>query len=318
MRALVFGGSGQAGGYMVEFLKRKEYEVSTPTFHFDAFYFNLWLRDLIANNKVDEIYNFAAKTSKKDSWDNPAKFMQVNGVAVLMMLEEIARHCPTAKFFNAGSADVFNKKSLRAGATEESDRGPCNPYGLSKCMAEDAVNFYRHHTNLFACTGIFFNMESPRRRDGFVRYVVSEVVRMHQENDAHGKVLTPAEFGSLSVVRDWGLTQEYVEAAWMMLQSNTPADYVIATGESRSCAEFVVEALGVVGLDFREGAVQLHITPEAAREAIADVMRADPRKIKNELGWEAQSKFKQVVRTLVEAELARPKESALGKSNSIG
>jgi GDPmannose 4,6-dehydratase len=301
-KALVFGGSGQAGSYLVELLESKGYEVSAPSrnainFEKDDFWWKLDER--IRWFKPDEVYNFAAKMFAENSWKYPIDYMEVNGIAVLSILQSIQKWHPKAKFFNAGSADVFDKWTTHY--DEKSPRKISTPYGLSKQVAEDAVRIYREQ-GLFACTGIFFNMESPRRADYFFsKKVVREAVRIKKE---FGKQeIEKMKLGRISARRDWGWAPEYVEVAWKMLQQDTPADYVIGTGENHSCKEFIIEALLAAGLYIDIEDIDEVVEYDKTPIEEPDSMWANPSKVENYLGWKAKYKFKDVIRMLVEAEL---------------
>ena len=204
----------------------------------------------------------------------------------------IRKVVPQVKYFQAGSAEVFDKAWQVQ--DEHTPRKASSPYALSKIVAEDTVKMYRSKYGLFACTGILFNMESPRRaKSFFAEKVIHEVVKAKLEFDRTGR-RQKIKFGDLSAKRDWGLTAEYVEAMWLMLQQDQPRDFVIGTGVSRSCMSYVTEAIKAVGLD----ASNVEIEASYSSETL-DVMHAFPVLIKEELGWEAKSKFERVVRSLV-------------------
>jgi GDPmannose 4,6-dehydratase len=299
-KALVFGGSGQAGSYLVELLEEKGYEVSAPSrnavnFETDDFWWKLDER--IRWFKPDEVYNFAAKMFAEDSWKYPIDYMEVNGIAVISILQSIQKWHPKAKFFNAGSADVFAKWS--ATYDEKSIREVSTPYGLSKQMAEEAVRIYRDK-GLFACTGIYFNMESPRRASHFFsKKVVREAVRIQKEFGK--KEIEKMKLGRISARRDWGWAPEYVEVAWRMLQMDSPTDLVIGTGESHTCKEFIIKAFEVAGLYVDD--IDKYVEYDHTEPEFLDSMWANPSKAESKLGWKAKYKFKDVIRMLVEAEL---------------
>jgi GDPmannose 4,6-dehydratase len=339
-RALIFGILGQAGSYLAEFLVGRGYEVigttryplcatrigPSPPNSFDytpaSEVFSRRLKripkecsvergidlahagvgEAIDRLRPDEIYNFASQLYAPASWDNPQYVLRVNGLVVAEILEAIRRK-PDTRFFQAGSAEIFGSSAVLC--DEYSPRHPRNPYAVAKSMAGDLVRAYRERYGLFATTGIFFNMESGRRDNlFFARKVVCEAVRMRRERDA-GAIPQPIVFGGgLDSWRDWGLAREYVEAAWLMLQVQTPQDYVIATGESHPCQAFVRCALEAAGFEDAGQWTRFSKYVQAG-ESPGDSMMAGPSKIWRELGWRARSKFPDVVRALVAEETER-------------
>lgn len=317
-RALIFGASGQMGYYLSEFLKSKGYMLSCPKrSECDFEQATTWdFKNIIEDELPDEIYNLVGLNYAPDSWHLPGKYMQVNGTVVLSLLQAIKEITPKPKLFQAGSAEVFEKVSVIQ--REDSNRLPENPYGLSKMLAMELVRIYREKYGLFACTGILFNAESPRRdKFFFAEKVVSEAVRIRKELLATNK-WTPMKLGRLGARRDWGWAPEYVEVAWKMLQIPYPNDFVIGTGEANDCLEFVVQALKAAGLpDVEEKFDSYVVFEKEERKSIErNSMRAIPIKAKTLLDWEAKYKFKDVVRMLVEAEMQS--EGILGKSIVAG
>ncbi len=320
-KALVFGCGGQAGSYLCEFLLAKGYEVWGTTRRIapleKSFDFlgrvHMVRVDLsdpsgisyaIRESKPDEIYNLASQMFAPASWETPTYSLRVNGLAVVTMLEAIEKFAPEARFFQAGSAEVFQR--LGRPCDEDSPLGPINPYGVAKAMASEAVRVFRQEKGTFACAGTLFNMESGRRPDSFFsRKVVTEVVRMRREAEG-GFSPEPMELGSLVAQRDWGLTREYVEAMWLMLQAPRPKDYVIGTGRVASCQDFVAQACWAAGISFWK-CVKFPPPPKTKLEATltADTMCANPFSINVNLRWEAKTKFPEVVHTLVAEEIQR-------------
>ncbi len=304
-KAIVFGASGQMGQYLVEFLKSKQYEVARPTgrdFDFEELS-PLLLMNLFREEQPDEIYNMVGLNYAPDSWHLPGKYLTVNGLAVQKLLGQLRLSAPQAKFFQAGSAEVFEKASVMQ--SEDTNKLPENPYGLSKMMAMDLVRIYRERYGLFACTGIFFNAESPRRDKFFFSMkVASEAARIRKEQLESGK-WEPMKLGNLDARRDWGWAPEYVEVAWMMLQQEEPMDFVIGTGESHTCLEFVMEALSVAGCPDVKKDFDKYVTYEKAERKTQErnCMQAVPLKAEKTLGWKARYKFVNVVHMLVEAEM---------------
>src|ERR1700733_1403928 len=219
-KVLILGAASQSGYYLSDFLAPtcKVFPTTRHSLDFLARDFRGKLENLLWEIQPDEIYNFASLMESRESWRAPLDYMQVNGTAVLQVLDLIMRVCPKARFFNAGSAQIFRKGTRVQG--EGTERRPSNPYGFAKNFAYEAVRTYREEMGLHASTGIFFNMESPRRAATFFsRKVVKEAVRLRMDVDA-GRPIVPMTLGSLSARRDWGWCPEYVQAAWMMLQQD--------------------------------------------------------------------------------------------------
>jgi GDPmannose 4,6-dehydratase len=320
-KAMVIGANGQIGSYLCELLKEKGYEVARETsfsLPLSTKYLKQEFRAELARHMPDEIYNMAAMNYAPDSWNLPLTYVQVNGMAPLVMLSVLDepghRHI---KFFQAGSAEVFEKASVMQ--SEDTNRLPENPYGLSKMLAMEAVRIYRER-GLFACTGIFFNAESPRRKDTFfARKVAKEAVRLKREMEATSEErmrhpVMPIVLGKLEARRDWGWAPEYAEVAWKMLQHSIPIDLVIGTGESRTCREFVLECLKAAKLPDPEVHFDYYVKYEKVKEYTArDTMRACPELARKVLGWQAQYKFSDVARMLVEEESrkSQPREESI-------
>jgi len=301
-RALIFGASGQAGYYLGKFLERKDYEVYRVVRRLteEQTSLRIWgcslmrpydVNRVITSVDPDEVYNLAAMMFAPASWEHPGEYLQINALAVGYMLETLYKINPKAKFFQAGSAEIFDQVYP---LSEDSPVRPRNPYGISKATAQELVRVYREQKGMFACTGILFNMESPRRPDTFFSVKVAKAVaRM-----AAG-LQDKLELGQLHAVRDWGLAEEYVEAMWLMLQASKPQDYVIGTGLARSCLKFVETAFTHAGLSIDR------LVYDKSAPDHEDILWSDPRKIYQDLGWQAKSLFSDVVRTLVEAEMAK-------------
>lgn len=308
-RAIVFGAYGQMGHYLVELLKSKEYDVVCPKkcdFDFENLE-SFSLMNLFREEQPHEVYNLVGLNYAPDSWHLPHRYLMVNGLAVQKLLGTLRQSVASARFFQAGSAEVFEKASVQQ--AEGTNRLPENPYGVAKMMAMELVRIYREKYGIFACTGIFFNAESPRRNKFFfAEKIASEVARVRKEQLEFGKwadrlSAEPISLGRLDAKRDWGWAPEYVEVAWRMLQQEKPEDFVIGTGEVHTCLEFVKEALMVAGLPDVEKNFDRYVKYDKKVEFKGNCMRAMPYKAEQILGWKAQYKFKDVVRMLVEAEM---------------
>lgn len=312
-KALVLGAGGNAGWYMCQLLLDKGYQVfgtmrpglesvESPRFHpcskVTRFYTSnlslLATLDLfLENSDPDEVYNFAGKMFAPVSWEDPNAYFDINVMLVVNLLH-LLKAKKNVRFFNAGSGEMYARGLFQQRIlTEQSEIKATSPYGLSKEMAYKAVKMYREEKGVHASTGIFFNMESARRSTFyFAEKVCNAAVQIAN------RAITAFEIGPLAAHRDWGLTREYVEAAWMMTQAPIPDDYVISTGVSKSCLEFVTTALACAGLT---GTVSDFVRIVPGYQALpCDQMYAVPKKIKDSLGWEAKTKFEGVVKELVQ------------------
>lgn len=323
MRALICGVSGQDGAYLADFLLKKGYEVigtsrdaETSTFH------NLNRLGILKNIKLvsmasndfrsvlqiiirvqpDEIYNLAGQSSVGLSFEQPVETMESISLASLNLLEAIRFSNPGIKLYNAGSSECFGDTG-ELPADEMTPFHPRSPYAVAKASAYWQVSNYREAYQLFACTGILFNHESPLRSRRFVtRKIVSGACRIAAGNP---EKLT---LGNLEVQRDWGWAPEYVEAMWLMLQQNISDDYVIATGETNKLRDFVKTTFDYFGLNWQE-----HITLDSGllRPTDLAIGRANPSKAANKLGWKANKRMGDVVRAMIEDELVQMKASGV-------
>lgn len=316
MRALICGVSGQDGAYLADLLARKGYEVYGTSRDVDVSSFSnlrrlgilkqVKLVSMAINdfrsvlhviNKVqpDEIYNLAGQSSVSLSFDQPVETMESISLGTLNLLEAIRFSNPRIKFYNAGSSECFGDTG-EITADENSLFRPRSPYAVAKASAFWQVANYREAYDLFACTGILFNHESPLRGQRFVtKKIIASACRM-----ASGSTET-LYLGNLKIQRDWGWAPEYVEAMWLMLQQEKPDDYVIATGETRSLQDFVSTAFNYVGLDWRE---HTEFDSNLFRPTDLAVGRANPAKAAGKLGWVAHKKMEDVVRAMVDQEMA--------------
>ena len=319
-RALITGITGQDGPYLAELLLKKGYKVyglvrrlSTPNMEnikhliheIELVSGDLLdqgsLTDAVREAEPDEVYNLAAQSFVKASWDQPVLTGEFTALGATRVLEAIRTVNPKIKFYQASSSEMFGKV-VEVPQKETTRFYPRSPYGVAKAYAHYITVNYRESYNMFAVCGILFNHESPRRGIEFVtRKIANAVARI-----SLGKQ-DMLELGNMESKRDWGFAGDYVEAMWLMLQQDQPDDYVIATGETHSVREFAQLAFEVVGIsDWEKYIVSNH--PKHVRPAEVDHLIGDYSKAKKILGWEPKTTFPQLVEMMVRAELEREKE----------
>lgn len=313
-RALILGVSGQDGAYLSRLLLEKGYEVHGTSRDAEMQRFTrlerLGIRDrvlthstslrdfrevlqLLTNVQPDEVYNLAGQTSVGLSFSQPIEAIESIAQAVLILLEVVRYLKAPIRIYNASSSESFGETFPGEASHEETPFRPRSPYATAKATAHWTTVNYRDSYGIYACSGILFNHESPLRSD---RFVTKKVVNAAVEIAAgHKSRLT---LGDLSASRDWGYAPEYVEAMWLMLQKDQPDDYVIATGESHSVEEFVAAVFAEVGLDWRE---YVDVDPTLFRPNDIHYSRGDATKAHRELGWQARTRFADLVRTLMTA-----------------
>jgi GDPmannose 4,6-dehydratase len=314
-RALITGITGQDGSYLAEVLLEQGYEVYGVVRRSSAP--NLWriehildrielkpadlldqlsLIKIIDEVRPQEFYNLAAMSFVPASWDQPLLTGEYNAQGVTRALEAIRQVDTKIRFYQASSSEMFGK--VRAvPQSEETPFYPRSPYGVSKVYGHYITVNYRESYGLFACSGILFNHESPRRGMEFVtRKVTDGVARIKLG------LAKELRMGNLEARRDWGFAGDYVRAMWLMLQQDVADDYVVATGETHSVRELIEVAFGHVGLDW-----QKHVTldPKYLRPAEVDLLIGDPRKAKQKLGWTPSVNFTALVKMMVDADVAR-------------
>ena len=314
-RALITGITGQDGSYLAEFLLAKGYQVygmvrRTSHHSFERIEhlldrISIVTADLLDQHSLtvvmgevrpDEVYNLAAQSYVPASWSQPVLTGEFTALGVTRMLEAIRLAHPTARFYQASSSEMFGKVQ-QSPQHEGTPFYPRSPYGVAKVYGHWITVNYRESYGLYAVSGILFNHESPRRGMEFVTRKVSDGV-------ARIKLGLAGELrmGNLDAHRDWGYAGDYVDAIWRMLQRPVPTDYVIGTGESHSVRQLVELAFGYAGLEWQSYVVQ---DPAFARPAEVDVLLADPRKAKAELGWSRTVDFPSLVKLMVDADLER-------------
>ena len=318
-KALITGITGQDGSYLAELLLEKGYRVygmvrraSTETFDRIAHVKDrLELRqadlldqsslvELLKETKPDEIYNLAAMSFVPTSWNQPVLTGEFTALGVTRLLEAMRHVCPEARFYQASSSEMFGK--VRATPqNEDTPFYPRSPYGVAKVYGHYITVNCRESYGLFAVSGILFNHESPRRGKEFVTRKISDGVARIKMGLA-----SELRLGNLDAHRDWGFAGDYVRAMWMMLQQAAPADYVVGTGKAHSVRDFVQLAFEYAGLRWQDYVV---CDPQLIRPAEVDHLLADSAKARRELGWRPETSFEELVRMMVDADLARYRKS---------
>ena len=333
-KALITGITGQDGSYLAEFLLDKGYEVHgiirrASTFnteriehlyqdphvnnvrlflHYGDIADSTNLIKLLYRIQPDEIYHLAAQSHVRVSFDIPEYTGDVTGLGTIRILEAIRETGLKTKFYQASSSEMYGKVQ-EVPQRETTPFYPRSPYGVAKVYAYWATVNYRESYGIFASNGILFNHESPRRGETFVTRKVSRAVaRINTGLD------DKLYLGNLDAKRDWGYAKEYVEAVWLMLQQDQPDDFIIATGEVHSVRELVEEAFSYLGLDWQK---YVEEDPRYYRPSEVDLLVGDANKAKKLLGWEAKTKFKDVIRLMIDADLGKAREEAhINKYNS--
>lgn len=318
-RALITGITGQDGSYLAEFLLQKDYDVigmvrRTSTVTFDRIQhiqdaLELVQGDLLDQSslmavlseyKVSEVYNLAAQSFVPTSWKQPVLTGEFTALGVTRILEAIRTVNPEIRFYQASSSEMFGKVQ-QVPQTEKTPFWPRSPYGVAKVYGHWITVNYRESYNLFACSGILFNHESPRRGFEFVTRKISHGVAKIKLGQAK-----ELRLGNLDSQRDWGFAGDYVRAMWLMLQQDQPDDYVVAMGETHSVREFCEIAFSHVDLNWQDFVVQ---DPAFMRPAEVDQLIGNPAKAAAKLGWEPEVSFKELVQMMVEADLEELKRA---------
>ncbi|SFI88528.1 MULTISPECIES: GDP-mannose 4,6-dehydratase [unclassified Bacillus (in: firmicutes)] len=317
--ALITGITGQDGAYLAKFLLDKGYRVaglfprrsSNTSWRLDFLnitdeveYVEGDVTDLpsllraLKLTKPDEVYHLAAQSFVASSWKQPILTAQVTGIGALNILEAIREIDPGIKMYQASSSEMYGMIQ-QPEQTEETRFYPRSPYGVSKVFGYWMTKNYRESFDMFTCNGILFNHESPLRGIEFVtRKVTDAVARIvaGKQKELH--------LGNIHAKRDWGFAGDYVEAMWLMLQHESPDDYVIATGRTTTVEEMCKIAFNYVGLNYQDYVV---IDPKLYRPAEVDLLLGDPTKAKSKLGWTAKTSLEQLIQMMVDADLERIK-----------
>ncbi|NUQ12435.1 MAG: GDP-mannose 4,6-dehydratase [Gemmatimonadaceae bacterium] len=330
-KALITGITGQDGSYLAELLLAKGYQVHgvvrrssafgtgriehvyldeyLPSHNLQLHYGDLndasSLQRVLARVEPDEVYNLGAQSHVRISFDIPEYTVEVAGVGTLRLLEAIRNLGMSPRFYQASSSEMFGKVA-EVPQSERTPFHPRSPYACAKAFAHHITVNYRESYGLHASCGILFNHESPRRGENFVtRKITRGLARIKLG-------LQPRLYlGNLEARRDWGYAADYVEAMWLMLQQDTPDDYVIATGETHSVRELLEEVAAVLGMDWEP---YVDVDPKYYRPAEVDILLGDATKAHRVLGWKPKTTFRQLVRMMTEADLALAEREASVRS----
>jgi GDPmannose 4,6-dehydratase len=313
-KALITGVTGQDGSYLAELLLGKGYQVygvvrrsssvnDERIAHLEGkitllsadLLDQVSLMNAVEAAQPDEVYNLAAQSFVAASWAQPVLTGEFTGLGVTRLLEAICKITPKTRFYQASTSEMFGKVQAIP-QSESTPFYPRSPYGVAKLYGHWITVNYRESFNLFACSGILFNHESPRRGIEFVTRKITHAVACIK----HG-LATKLRLGNLDAKRDWGFAGDYVEGMWRMLQQSAPDDFVLATGEMHTVREFVELAFSRAGLDWQKHVV---VDPKFLRPAEVDQLLGDPRKAEQKLGWRRQSSFQDLVNMMVDGDLA--------------
>ena len=311
--ALVTGVTGQDGSYLAEFLLGRGYQVigmvrRTSTINFDRIRHVQDKIEIVQGDLLDqmsligilqeyhpqEVYNLAAQSFVPTSFTQPVLTGEFTALGVTRVLDAIRIVDPSIRFYQASSSEMFGKVA-EVPQRESTPFHPRSPYGVAKVYGHWITINYRESYNLFGCSGILFNHESPRRGLEFVTHKITHGavrIKMGLANEIR--------LGNLEARRDWGYAEDYVRAMWLMLQQDEPDDYVVATGETHSVQEFVEETFAYLDLDWQEHVVQ---DPRFYRPAEVDLLVGDASKAGRKLGWEPTVDFRQLVHLMVDADM---------------
>src|SRR3989338_1639633 len=329
-QAVIIGVSSQDGSYLAELLLEKGYEVTGTIRRSTNFYqenltplygkIKIEAADLIDGeslaravtvSKPNEVYNIASQSVPHDSWSHPFYTGEVTGLGPVRVLEAVRHFAPNARFYQATSREIYGNVKAKV-ANEETLLDANNPYGIAKAYAHMMVRCYRESYDMFACGGILFNHESPRRSLHFVTRKITAAVACIKNgvknppmNELGEPLIDPQgklHLGNLDATRDWGYAKEYVEAMWLMLQNKTPKDYVIVTNTSfsvRDAARIAFEHVGLSWEDHVESSEQL------MRPTEINDLKGDYSLARKELGWEPRTTFEQLMKLMVDADIER-------------
>ena len=337
-KAFITGITGQDGSYLAELLLEKGYCVhglvrrsstsnldrirhllaygnSRIQLHEGDLSDSMSLERIICMIQPDEVYNLAAMSHVKVSFEIPEYTANVDGIGVLRILEAVRKNCPHSRFYQASTSELFGKVQ-QIPQSETTPFYPRSPYGVAKLYAYWAIVNYREAYNLFACNGILFNHESPRRGETFVSRKITLAIAKIVEGLQEKLIL-----GNLDAKRDWGYAKDFVEGMWMMLQQDTPEDFVLATGETTTVRQFVELAFQEVGIEIEwqgsgvdekgyersSGRCLVEVSPDFFRPSEVDLLIGDPTKAKKILGWSSKTPLEELVRIMIAHDLEQIK-----------
>lgn len=310
--ALITGVNGQDGSYLAEFLLSKGYRVTgtKPSGRAERdctgqvkgkikivegdLLNQEVIEDILRTHKPDEVYNLAARASSSELWSQPILTAELNGLAVICLLEAIRKVDPEIRFLQASSSEIFGGATM-APQNEQTAVHPRNPYGVAKAYGHWTTVLYREQLGLFACSAILYNHESPRRGLEFVSRKISHTVAKIRMGLAH-----ELRLGDLDARRDWGFAGDYVAAMWLALQHSTPDDYIVATGKTHSVLELCEVAFSHVGLNYQDYVIQDSKSSRAPETAL---LVGNPEKARRILGWSPSVAFEELVHMMVDADL---------------
>jgi len=333
-KALITGITGQDGSHLAELLLEKGYEVHgiirrTSTFNtdrIDHIFDNLKLHygdvtdplvisNLVSQIQPDEVYNLAAQSHVKVSFEIPYYTAQVDGLGTLAILEAVKNHCPKAKIYQASTSELYGGMGYNmpeTGYTEESKMHPRSPYGVAKLYGLWITKNYRESYGMFICNGILFNHEGERRGETFVTRKITLALAQIKKAVDSGKEFKTLKLGNLYSKRDWGYAKDYVKGMWLMLQQETPDDYVLATNESYSIKEFVELACKECGWNIKwigegveekgvleDGTIIIEVSPKYYRPAEVQILLGDYTKAKEKLDWKPEVKLPELVKIMM-------------------
>ena len=332
-RALIIGITGQDGSYLSEFLIKKGYEVHgvirrsssfntgriehlyqdphesivSLKLHYGDLSDGSSLRKILSLVQPNEIYNLGAQSHVKVSFEQPVYTVEVDALGTIILLEAIQDTCPEARFYQAGSSEMFGKVQ-ESPQTETTRFYPRSPYGCAKVFAHWQTINYREAYGAFACNGILFNHESPRRGETFVTRKITRAAARIKEGLQKRLYL-----GNLEAKRDWGFAGDYVEAMWLMLQQEKPDDYVVATGKTHSVKEFVKAVFTYLDIDWEQ---VVRVDPRYYRPTEVDQLLGDATKCREVLGWNPQVNFQDLVKIMTESDWELARNERLVQENS--
>jgi GDPmannose 4,6-dehydratase len=319
-KALITGITGQDGSYLAELLLEKGYDVHglvrrsssfntwridhLPRERFSLHYADLndlaSLQDTLRRVRPDEVYNLGAQSHVRVSFDMPEYTAQCTGLGCLRLLEALrAEGLMATRFYQASSSELYGKVT-EVPQSEKTPFHPRSPYAVAKAFAFYITQNYREAYGMFAVNGILFNHESPRRGENFVTRKISRAAARIKLG-----LQQSLSLGNLDAKRDWGYAKDYVEAMWLMLQAKAPEDFVIATGETHSVREFLDEAFGHLGLDWKP---YVKSDSRHLRPSEVDLLLGDPANAKRVLGWQTKTSFRELVRLMVDHDLGLAEE----------